>query len=74
MLVDDVACFADTVRILQNQICLIEDYCRESGMCLNMDKSQIMVFRNGGPIKESERWTFNGNLKEDLFINILEPF
>lgn len=74
MFADDDACFADTVRILQNPNCLIKECCWESGMCLNMDKSKIMVFRNGGPIKESERWTFNGNLKEDLFINIMEPF
>jgi len=49
--VDDVSSLADTVRNVQQQIHCIEKYCLETGMCLNMGKSKIMVFRNGGPVK-----------------------
>ena len=29
-------------------------------MKLNLDKTKIMVFRNGGIIKQNEKWFYNG--------------
>ena len=30
-------------------------------MKINLDKTKILVFRNGGPLKEIEKWFYNGN-------------
>ena len=30
------------------------------GMEINLDKTKIIVFRNGGPLRAVEKWYFNG--------------
>ena len=60
MFADDVACCADTVVNLQRQLNSISTFCEETGMTVNLNKSEIIVFRNGGPLRNSERWTYNG--------------
>ena len=30
-------------------------------MKINLDKTKILVFRNGGQLKEIEKWFYNGN-------------
>ena len=61
MFADDVSSFADSVVRLQRQIDLIEKFCKSVGMSLNLSKSKIIVFRNGGIVKDAERWFYNGN-------------
>ena len=60
MFADDVSCFSDTVTRLQRLINLIEKFCNAVGMKLNLEKTKIMVFRNGGIVKQNERWFFQG--------------
>ena len=51
MFADDVSSFADSVIRLQKQINLIEKFCKSVGMSLNLSKTKIIVFRNGGDCK-----------------------
>ena len=60
MFADDVACFSDTIVRLQRLIDLIEKFCRSVGMELNLSKTKIMVFRNGGILKLMEKWFYRG--------------
>ena len=60
MFADDVASFSDSVVRLQRLIHHIEDFCKLVGMDINLEKTKIMVFRNGGPLKASEKWYFDG--------------
>ena len=64
MFADDVSSVADTVLDLQCQLNYIDEFCKDTGMYLNLDKSMIIVFRNGGPLRTHERWTFRGNIVE----------
>ena len=64
MFADDVASFADTVVQLQRQINKVEKFSKGVGLEINLDKTKIMVFRNGGVLKQSEKWSYNGNLIE----------
>ena len=57
---DDVSCFADTVFNLQKQLDSIHKFCKSVGMCLNLDKTKIVVFRKGGVLKKSEKWFYGG--------------
>lgn len=58
---DDVANCAETVVKLQQQLNVIDQFCNETGMEVNLNKTEIIVFRNGGPLKRNERWYFRGN-------------
>ena len=60
MFADDVACFSDTVVRLQKLIDLIAEFCKMVGMELNLDKTKIVVFRNGGPLRFAEKWFYKG--------------
>jgi hypothetical protein len=59
MFADDIAAAAETASKLQIQINRIQEFCEATGMQLNLDKSKIIVFRNGGPLRQYERWFFN---------------
>ena len=68
MFADDVSCFSDTVVRLQRLINLIEKFCNAVGMKLNLDKTKIMVFRNGGIVKHVEKWFFQGTEIEIVWL------
>ena len=61
MFADDVAAIADTVSNLQDHIKRISEFSQATGMKLNLDKSKIVVFRNGGPLRNNEQWFYNGH-------------
>ena len=54
MFADDVASFSDTVLRLQKLIDLTAQFCKLVAMELNLDKTKIIVFRNGGPLRLAE--------------------
>ena len=57
---DDMASVSDTVRGLQAQIRIIANFCQRTGMRMNLSKTKVVVFRNGGFLREYERWYFDG--------------
>ena len=57
---DDGINFADTVRNLQFQLDILSRFCIFSGMKINLLKTKIIVFRNGGFLRENERSYFEG--------------
>ena len=59
---DNIAHCADTVRNLQIQINKLSEFCNEFKLSINMSKTEVIVFRNGGPLRTNEKWYFNGNL------------
>jgi hypothetical protein len=61
MFADDVANCADSVINLQLQLNTIDSFCKETGMIVNLKKSEIIVFRNGGPLRHNEKWTYRKN-------------
>ena len=58
MFADDISCFSDTVIRLQRLINLVEKFCKSVGMTLNLAKTKIIVFRNGGITKHIEKWYY----------------
>ena len=51
MFADDVSYCSDTIVKLQQQLNIVDAFCSETGIEVNMDKTEIIVFRNGGPLK-----------------------
>ena len=75
MFADDVANCADTVVSLQNQLDVIDVFCSKTGMQVNLEKSEIIVFRNRGPLRKSEKWFFRGKYVRLLqFTNIWDYY
>ena len=60
MFADDVAVCAETAIKLQQQINIIDNFCLDTGMDINMDKTEITVFGNGGPLRRYEHWSYRG--------------
>ena len=48
MYADDIVLVGETIIQLQRKINILEKFCREYGMKVNLDKTKVMVFRNGG--------------------------
>ena len=67
MFADDVACFSDSIVRLQQQINCIQRFCEAVGMSLNLLKTKIIVFRNGGIVKEIEHWFYQGEHIDIVF-------
>lgn len=57
---DDVCIFADSVIDLQRKINWLETFCAKWRLKINTEKSKVVVFRNGGYLKGTEKW-FLGN-------------
>ena len=57
---DDMVVFGKSVEELQNNLELLNVYCKKWGLEVNTEKTKVMVFRNRGPLKANEKWTYNG--------------
>ena len=64
MFADDVSGMADTALHLQKRLDALEQFCTQTGMKVNLDKTKIMVFRHSGPLRHYEKWFFEGKQLE----------
>jgi hypothetical protein len=60
MYTDDMCLFALSPTDLQHMLDTLHCYNDEWNLTLNVDKTKIVVFRNGGKIRENEKWFYNG--------------
>ena len=57
---DDFADVNNSVNGLQSQIDITARFCARTNVKINLFKTKIIVFRNGGYLRDSEKWYFNG--------------
>ena len=55
---DDLVIFAETVIELQRMINRLREYCNIWRLTVNLLKTKVIVFRNGGPLRNYEHWKF----------------
>ena len=60
LLADDIILCSETVVGLQNQLNILQRAACKLHLIVNLDKSNIIVFRKGGYLAEKEKWTYNG--------------
>ena len=60
LLADDIILLSETPIGLQRQLNSLQSSAVSLGLNVNMDKSNIIVFRNGGYLGIGERWMFQG--------------
>ena len=53
---DDEILVSDTISGLQNKLNLIKMQPQRLGLEVNLDKTQIVVFRKGGHLSKYEHW------------------
>ena len=59
---DDVILMSDSVCGLQNQLNIFYETANHLGLVVNLDKSNIVVFRNGGYNAWNEKWFYGQSL------------
>jgi hypothetical protein len=57
MYADDICIVNDTVGRLQNQLNVLGEFCSQYG--LDLSKSKVVVFRNGGSPRHGEKFNLN---------------
>jgi len=60
MFADDVALISDTVIGLQRQLNTLVEFCTEYDIDVNVNKTNIVVFKRGGRLSQKEKWMFDG--------------
>ena len=60
MYADDIALCNDTVGRLQRRIDILGIFCDKYGLKVNMSKTNVIVFRNGGILRQNEKIYYNG--------------
>jgi hypothetical protein len=66
MFADDVTILNDTIGRVQAQLNVLQQFSRNYGLKVNINKTKLMVFRNGGPLRRNEKLYFNGLLVESV--------
>ena len=61
---DDALLVSDTVTGLQNQLNVLSEQSDRLGLEVNLEKTQIIVFRKGGFLSQHEKWTYHGEKLE----------
>ena len=61
MFADDAVIFSETIEGLQESLNNLKQYCDKWNLSVNIDKTEIMVFRKGGVLSQNETWTFDSN-------------
>ena len=66
MYADDMVLFSETVDGLQSLLENLYCYCKKWNLCINVEKSKIVVFRNSGKIKDNEQWFIGNEILENV--------
>lgn len=64
MYADDMVLFSESVEGLQLLLNELSHYCKTWNLCINVEKSKIVVFRNKGKIKCNEKWCIGNDALE----------
>lgn len=71
---DDMVILAETVDSLQLMINRLSEYCKKWNLQVNLEKTKIMVFKNGGKLARREKWHLRGErievVKEYKYLGI----
>ena len=66
MYADDLVIFSETVVGLQTQLNSLEKYCKEWSLKINVQKTKIVIFRNGGKLYDNEKFYIDDNTEIEV--------
>ena len=70
MYADDISSMSNSSIQLQRQINCIADFCDKIKLQVNIDKTKIVVFRNGGPLRKYEKWHLKNVFLESVVLQV----
>lgn len=67
---DDMVLFSESIDELQSMLNTLQLYTSEWNLDVNVSKTKVVIFRNGGNNRTNEKWLYNGENLEivDQFI------
>ena len=60
MYADDIVIFAESPEGMQNNLNILEMYCKKWNLTVNTNKAKVMIFQKRGRISQQYRWYYNG--------------
>ena len=60
MYADDMVLLSETIDGLQQMLNTLSSYTKDWNLEVNIDKTKIVIFRNGGIVKDNKRWMYSG--------------
>ena len=57
---DDIVLLANTIVGHQQQLNVLRDTAKRLHLVVNFEKSQVVIFRNGGYIAARQKWFYDG--------------
>ena len=66
MYADDLVIFSETVVGLQTSLNSLEVYCKEWSLTINVQKTKIVIFRNGGKLYDNEKFYIDNNTEIEV--------
>ena len=57
---DDIVFFANSPEELQLELELLSDYCKRWKLTINVSKTKVLIFRNGGMLPGDMSFNYNG--------------
>jgi Reverse transcriptase (RNA-dependent DNA polymerase). len=61
---DDLIIFGSSKTDLQQKLNILQDYCQQNKMMVNVEKSKVVIFRRGGRLAATDNFTYNGQNME----------
>ncbi|KAI5717528.1 hypothetical protein M8J77_007453 [Diaphorina citri] len=61
---DDLIIFGSSKTDLQQKLNILQDYCQQNRMMVNVEKSKVVIFRRGGRLAATDNFTYNGQNME----------
>ena len=72
---DDLVLIGDTIGNVQKSLNVLSNFCKKWGLRVNMIKTKMIVYRNGGIIKRNEKCYLDGreieNVKHYKYLGVL---
>ena len=69
MYADDMVIFSQSISGLQSMLNSLSTYTAKWSLSVNVEKTKIVVFRNGGYVKQEENWFYN-----DIKLEVVDEF
>ena len=60
MYADDIVIFAESPEGMQNNLNILEMYCKKWNLTVNTNKTKVMIFQKRGRISQQYKWYYNG--------------
>ena len=61
---DDLALISDSVLGLQRLLNLLYSFCKTKDLIVNILKTKVAIYKNGGTLAKTEKWTYVGEKLE----------